>query len=311
MEFNHFKDEIFEWLNEKDWTDLQNIVAHDKENTFLVTFQDGNQFELSLRQMKNEDSFSYVDKIRWEFFEKLLPKLLYNENKKVHRKTFDALKNNGQDFIYLILQQMCEEDAVECPFEMKDFKVKNFSRYNVHFIQISLPPYNPNISDIIKAYILYSKDSEKLYFFIKRFKEGKTFLLYVNSMLQVLKIEELTEYVNDMNYEYWRLAVDYLMILHDMQPQKTIQGCWSRDWQKMDWKTIEEKLHRGETDIGISKNEYLEFLCWFALNDTEIYNQTIFYLALKKHDFSNNLFRCLATQPNKLEAIIEHIKKQK
>ena len=38
---------------------------------------------------------------------------------------------------------------------------------------------------------------------IKRFKDGKIFILYANPECEKLLGEELTEHIGDMEYEYW------------------------------------------------------------------------------------------------------------
>lgn len=308
MEFCDFRDEVFELLNENDWPDLQDIVVHDRDGIFLLSFQDGSQFEMILRESEAENRFCHLDEVRWEFFEKLLPKLLYGGKEEIRREAFESLKDNGQDFIWSLFRQMCEDDGIECPYEQKDFTVAVFDCHDLHFIQMNLPPYNPDIGDIVRAYILYSDDSDRLYFVIKHFPEGDTVLLYVSSQLQVWKTGELTEHADDMSYEYRKLAADYQMILHDMQSEE-VPGCWSRDWRKVDWTTVLEKIQSGRTETGLTEDEYLEFLHWCAENETEIYHQTVFYLALRKYGFPDHLSRYLAAHSDRLREAAEYVKR--
>lgn len=51
MELNHFKDMIFEMLNESDNNMIRDINTNDKANTFGVTLQDGSVFEVQCRQI--------------------------------------------------------------------------------------------------------------------------------------------------------------------------------------------------------------------------------------------------------------------
>ena len=51
MELNHFKDMIFEMLNESDNNMIRDIDTNDKANTFGVTLQDGSVFEVQCRQI--------------------------------------------------------------------------------------------------------------------------------------------------------------------------------------------------------------------------------------------------------------------
>ena len=309
MEFHNFKDEVFELLNENDWTDLKDIEVHDRESIFLVSFRDGSQFELSLRKTGAGGRSDHSDRVRWEFFEKVLPKLLYSMNGEIRREAFESLRDNGQEFICSMLRQMCEEDGAVFPYEPEDFEVTVFDRHDIHFIQMNLPPYNPGINDIVRAYVLYTDGSDRLYFLLKYFTEGGTALLYVSPQLQIWKTGDLAEHVEDMNYEHWKLAADYRMILHDMQSERAVQGYWSRDWRKVDWTAVREKIRQGKMDIGLTEEEYLEFLHWCVANETEICEQTIFYLALKKFDFPDDVSRYLAAHTDKLREAGAYVKR--
>lgn len=48
---------------------------------------------------------------------------------------------------------------------------------------------------------------------IKRFKDGKIFILYANPNVRSYWGEELTEHTGDMEYEYWRLVRSYAEII--------------------------------------------------------------------------------------------------
>ncbi len=50
MEFNSFKDAVFELLNEGEWEGLEDIDTNDRDGVFLVSFQDGSQFEVLVRK---------------------------------------------------------------------------------------------------------------------------------------------------------------------------------------------------------------------------------------------------------------------
>ena len=53
---------------------------------------------------------------------------------------------------------------------------------------------------------------------IKRFKNGKIFILHTSSECEQLLGEELAEHTGDMEYEYWRLVRTYAkVILLDMK----------------------------------------------------------------------------------------------
>ncbi len=227
--------------------------------------------------------FRCIDGLKWELFEELLPKLLYMQNEEREDDFFHVLKERGQNIVYEILRQLCEEDQAECPYEADAFSVSCFSRASLHFIQMNLPPYNPSINDIVRAYIVYSDETEPLYFLIKHFKEGETFILYVTSDFQVLKADELTRHEEDRNFEYWKLAVNYLTIYKDIHAEESESKEDSgRDWQQVDWMSVREKIQRNEKEIGLTEEEYQEFLQWYACNYREIYDQTVLYLAFKE-----------------------------
>lgn len=50
MDFNYFKDKIFELINETDSIDIADIHTDDRNNTFTVSLHDGSTFELECRQ---------------------------------------------------------------------------------------------------------------------------------------------------------------------------------------------------------------------------------------------------------------------
>lgn len=50
MDFDSFKDAVFELLNESDWVDLRDIDADDRAGTFRVFFRDGSCFCVSVSE---------------------------------------------------------------------------------------------------------------------------------------------------------------------------------------------------------------------------------------------------------------------
>lgn len=115
------------------------------------------------------------------------------------------------------------------PYEKEDFEVNVFERGGINFLQILFPSYNPNINDILRTYLLFSKLADGSYmiryFVIKRFRSGNVFNIYVTPEEENLLGEELTDHVGDMEYEYWKLARDYSKIvlqdiMLDRKPEK-------------------------------------------------------------------------------------------
>ncbi len=77
----------------------------------------------------------------------------------------------------------------------------------------------------MRAYFIFTKSDDsrdtRRYFVIKRFKNGKIFILYANPECEMLLGEELTEHTGDMEYEYWRLVRSYAKtILWEMRENK-------------------------------------------------------------------------------------------
>lgn len=256
-----------------------------------------------------ENGFRHFDLVKFEFFESLLPRLLYENSGEIRNGWLDDLKENGQELICSMLWQMCADDGADCPYGIEDFDVKTFDYNNINFIQMDLPPCNQTINDIVRAYILCSGDSDMLYFIIKRFKEGETFILYVTQELQVLKSEELTAHTGDRNYEYRALVEIYQMVMQEEQiDEEVAQGYWSRDWSKVDWYSVRDRIQKGEQDIGISEEEYLELMRWCATYNKEFYNQTILYLALKGQDIPNDSAMYIAVHPDQFKEALERFR---
>ena len=172
-----------------------------------------------------EKEYDRYDCLRYELFETLLPEMLYKGTEKEKDKFGELLKQNGKTFIHDVYQTLCEDDGLPYPYENSDFEVGIFERGGVNILQILLPPYNPNINDILRAYLLFTKSDDskdtRRYFVIKRFKDGKIFILYANPECEKLLGEELTEHIGDMEYEYWRLVRSFgETILLDMRENK-------------------------------------------------------------------------------------------
>ncbi len=61
---------------------------------------------------------------------------------------------------------------------------------------------------------------------------------------------------------------------------------WSRDWSKMDWNEVERKLDEQidnpekDADIGITADEFWEYLSWLEEEDMEEYLRIKFFLKL-------------------------------
>lgn len=172
-----------------------------------------------------EKEYDGYDCLRYELFETLIPAMLYKGTEKERDEFFWFLKQDGKTFIHDMYQTLCEDDGLPYPYENPDFEVRIFERGGVNILQILLPSYNPNIGDILRAYFIFTKSDDsrdtRRYFLIKRFKNGKIFILYANPECEKLLGEELTEHTGDMEYEYWRLVRSYAeTILWEMRENK-------------------------------------------------------------------------------------------
>ena len=160
----------------------------------------------------------------------------------------------------------------------------------------SFPEYNQRINNVIRAYVLYmvkeGNITDKKYFAIKRFSEtGKVFVFHVDAENEPFIGEELTDRFGDMEYEYWKLVRDYArLIVKDMKETEEPTE-WSRDWSKMEWQEIKEKLEtlenmtpeeKAQADIGFSLDDFVEYLNWQGENEPEEYWKSIFTLKLRE-----------------------------
>lgn len=161
--------------------------------------------------------YGRYDYLRYELFEVFFPEMLYRGTDSEKDEFFFFLKEDGKTLIYGMYKIICEEDGIPNPYEKKDFDVRAFERGGVNILQILLPPNDPDIDGIMRAYLLFTKRGDrrrtKRYFVIKRLKDGRSFILYINKKLEVLLGEDLTGHMGDMEYEYYKLVSDYANIL--------------------------------------------------------------------------------------------------
>ena len=105
--------------------------------------------------MGNYDKY---DLLRCEFFEYLLPGLVYGGTQEEQLQLLQSLEDDGSGLIHYLFDKLCKEDGVEYPYTDNDFKVNMIERGGIHYIQICLPGYNPEINDVRRAYIVYLND---------------------------------------------------------------------------------------------------------------------------------------------------------
>lgn len=161
-----------------------------------------------------ERKYNNYDCLRYELFEVLIPAMLYQGTEEENNEFFRLLMQEGKTLLYDMYNKLCEEDKLSFSFEKADFGVEVFERGGINILQIKLPPGNPDIADILRAYVLFMKGKDgtynKKYFVIKRFIDGEIFNLHITPGMEKLLGEELTGNAGDMEYEYWKLVRDYV-----------------------------------------------------------------------------------------------------
>lgn len=261
-----------------------------------------------------EKNFDHYDLLRWELFERLFPKMLLHGSDEVRDDFFRRLRDDSQGLTFAMFESLCMEDKVDCPYKAEDFQTEVLSRGNIGMVKIQPPEPNPDISISLRAYVVYSEKADKLpgrlYFIIKRFKEGQVFLMYVNEE-EALKVEELTDHAGDMEFEYWRIAVSYARISCDRMMQEQAAGMeWSRDWKVFDWDDVEKRLDSGSHDIGITRDEWLEYMQWFSINDPEGFAGTVVCILLKEMGFSDKEALYYSEHADELAELLKKFKEQ-
>lgn len=255
-----------------------------------------------------EQKYSYQEYVKVLLFEHLLPHMLYTGEEK--DSLFQALRYDGRELVCDLVCELYQEDNQPCPYSTDDFSVEELNRGGIGMLRIDLPQCEKDISSILRAYLLFAESADnvahKKYFVIKRFPNGKLFNLHINQQIEGRLGEELTDHAGDMEYEYWKLAKDYTKtllpdLMDEEQQNETDRDDengvrkWSRDWAKFDWKTIEEKFdalngQEGDknSDIGISSEEFLEYLDWLAENIPWEFERFQFYIALREIGADND-----------------------
>lgn len=256
-----------------------------------------------------DQNFSYPEYIKVLLFEHLLPQMLYTGEGK--DDLFNSLRYDGQNLILYLVDELYQEDNQNCPYSTGDFKVEILNRGGIGMMRIDLPQGSEDVCGILRAYILFVGNDDiiahKKYFIIKRFPNGKVFIIHINLQIEGLLGEELTDNAGDIEYEYWKLAQNYTTIIlpdlmNDEQQQNeneqdngNITKKWSRDWVNFDWKTIEKNFdaldnqeENDNKDIGISNEEFLEYLDWLAENDPCEFERLKLYAALRETGADND-----------------------
>lgn len=214
-----------------------------------------------------EKEYNYYDYLRYELFEILIPRMLYKGTRKENDRFFQLLLQENKKLVHDIYKTLCEDDGLPYPYEKEDFEAEIFSRGNINVLQILLPPNNPDISDILRAYLLFTKYADKglikKYFVIKRFGNGSIFNLHITSDIEGVLGEELTAHIGDMEYEYRILVRDYIRtIIQDMRTEKKRGKHGKKD-------LIQDKWEGEQYNMEITVEQFEEFLRRLQENEPE------------------------------------------
>ena len=164
--------------------------------------------------------FTKQEMIKLEFFQALLPMLIYNSDVEEQKEFFETLCNDGNGLLHELMSEMCNDDGVEYQYSNHNYAVECLEVGGFHVIKIDLPVINQNINDVKRAYLVSArvKESGELaehrYFSIKYDSEtGKTYIQFTALNREIYLGDELTEKEDDIDYELWRLARNYVSVL--------------------------------------------------------------------------------------------------
>lgn len=90
---------------------------------------------------------------------------------------------------------------------------------------------------------------------------------------------------------------------------------WSRDWSEFDWEPVMAKLKemkekgadKADYDVGISREEFLEYLDWLNQTDEEGYYKAVLSIQLSEMGFDENQVETLVAHPDELIRIMEAV----
>lgn len=273
--------------------------------------------------------------------------MLYEGTEEQKGEFFRLLIHDGKNVIHNMYNVLCTDDKLPYPYEKEDFEVNMLGRGGIRILQIVLPPYNPNISDILRAYLLFTRLQNgsyiKRYFVIKRFKEGNVFNLCITPEMEKLLGEELTEHVGDMEYEYWKLVRDYSRVIFRDNQSKKKQGKiqqegnekaesgedgsdtekWSMDWRNFDWEAVMKKLQIAEKelarnggdkklyDIGVTQEQFQEYFRWLHENMPEEYGMFMLYVLLREKGAEEEDIEFCLSHPEELMQALDLMREGK
>ena len=164
--------------------------------------------------------FNKYDVLKYELFEQLLPEMFYTMKEEERDLFIEELENTSGNEIYDLFKRLCKEDKVNCSYEEKDFAINRFERGGVRFIEMCVPESTAQINQVLRVYILIAcerKNEEKKhmrYFLVKKFFEnGMVHIMYITPDNELMLGDELTNHMDDKEYEYCSVARNFIMVL--------------------------------------------------------------------------------------------------
>lgn len=86
-----------------------------------------------------------------------------------------------------------------------------------------------------------------------------------------------------------------------------IMNKWNRDWSTFDWRTVQEGLNDNDSELGLTKAEYLEYVGWIREHDTEVYSQLVLYVVLRQKGFPKEDARYWSAHAEELRKIMDYV----
>ena len=93
---------------------------------------------------------------------------------------------------------------------------------------------------------------------------------------------------------------------------------WSRDWAAFDWSQVKQKLEsmkegdeKAGHDVGMSREEFLEYLDWLKESDIEGFYKAILSIRLSEMGFDANQVETLVSHPDELIRLMESVLQDK
>ena len=227
--------------------------------------------------------------------------MIYSGNLLEQKSFLDELKFYGEDFINSTYNFLCKN--IMClPLNIEyKFKVNVIKKSIFHLMQIVLPPHNPKIDDVLRAYLVFYDCNYTLiekYFIIRQSLDGKKYITYINSQIEESIMEELHTPNDDMDFEYHKLIKNCFEIItadtiRNTKAENLNTQNWSRDWKNFNWSEIDRNIDRMTErikchdskldifDVGITQEEFIEYLKWLSINNPTEHFKVMLYISLR------------------------------